>query len=58
MADNYGTHAPFWAFTVITLILWILIYLYVPETEGKSLEEIQNILHRKINVPDKENRIC
>lgn len=36
----YGTHVPIWTFTLITMILWILIYFFVPETEGKTLEEI------------------
>ncbi|XP_044014253.1 facilitated trehalose transporter Tret1-2 homolog [Aphidius gifuensis] len=45
LADNYGTFFPFWIFTGITFILWILIYLYVPETEGKSLAEIQIMLN-------------
>ncbi|XP_066590321.1 facilitated trehalose transporter Tret1-like isoform X2 [Prorops nasuta] len=38
---NFGTHAPLWVYTIITFILWILLYLFVPETEGKTLEEIQ-----------------
>nr|KAF7404091.1 hypothetical protein H0235_014785 [Vespula pensylvanica] len=38
--DVYGTHVPMWTFTVITMVLWILIYFFVPETEGKTLEEI------------------
>lgn len=32
---------PFWCFSGISLLLWLLIYLFVPETEGRSLEEIQ-----------------
>ncbi|KAI4499671.1 hypothetical protein M0802_005241 [Mischocyttarus mexicanus] len=38
--DLYGTHVPMWIFTMITMILWILIYFFVPETEGKTVEEI------------------
>lgn len=38
---------PVLAFTVITLLIWLLIYRYVPETEGKTLEEIQIELRRK-----------
>ncbi|XP_043461150.1 facilitated trehalose transporter Tret1-like [Leptopilina heterotoma] len=44
---SYGTYLSFWSFSVITLILTYLIYLYVPETEGKSLEEIQTELKGK-----------
>lgn len=44
---SYGTYLAFWSFSAITLILTQLIYLYVPETEGKSLEEIQKELKGK-----------
>ncbi|KAL2719665.1 facilitated trehalose transporter Tret1-like [Vespula squamosa] len=40
MQDSYGTHVPLWTFAGITMILWILIYFFVPETEGKTVEEI------------------
>ena len=41
LQESYGTHTPLWVFTVITFFIWLLIYRYVPETEGKTLEEIQ-----------------
>ncbi|XP_051162550.1 facilitated trehalose transporter Tret1-like [Leptopilina boulardi] len=44
---SYGTYLAFWSFSVITLLVTYLIYLYVPETEGKSLEEIQTELKGK-----------
>ncbi|XP_057333895.1 facilitated trehalose transporter Tret1-like isoform X1 [Microplitis mediator] len=43
--DSYGTHVAFWVITLITLVLWILMYLFVLETEGMSLEEIQSALN-------------
>ncbi|KAK2576160.1 hypothetical protein KPH14_007487 [Odynerus spinipes] len=45
--DLYGTHVPLWSFTVIIMIIWVLIYFFVPETEGKTLEEIQLDLKNK-----------
>ncbi|XP_011299405.1 facilitated trehalose transporter Tret1 [Fopius arisanus] len=39
-----GTFAAMWQLTVITFIIWCLICVYVPETEGKSLAEIQTML--------------
>lgn len=47
MQELYGTFAPLWTFTAITFLVWVLIYLFVPETEGKSLEEIQMDLRDK-----------
>lgn len=45
--ESYGTHAPIWIFTMITILVWALIYRYVPETEGKTLAEIQIELRQK-----------
>lgn len=47
LQESYGTYMPITVFTVITLLIWILIYRYVPETEGKTLEEIQIELRGK-----------
>lgn len=47
LQESQGTYMPVLAFTVITLLIWLLIYRYVPETEGKTLEEIQIELRRK-----------
>lgn len=44
---------PFWCFSGISLFLWGLIYLYVPETEGKTLEEIQLELRKGTGVGSK-----
>jgi lysylphosphatidylglycerol synthetase-like protein (DUF2156 family) len=43
----YGTFVPLWIFTAVTFLIWVLIYLFVPETEGKSLEQIQSQLQNK-----------
>lgn len=47
LQKSYGTYMPLTAFAAITLLIWILIYRYVPETEGKTLEEIQIELRGK-----------
>ena len=31
----------FWAFAIIAVVAWVFIYLRVPETKGRSLEEIE-----------------
>lgn len=39
--DNYGMHVPFFAFTVCCIIGLVFIIFAVPETKGKTLEDIQ-----------------
>lgn len=49
--DEYGLHVPFFTFAACCAIGLLFILLYVPETKGKSLEQIQeqlkgNLCHR------------
>ncbi|KAK0087578.1 hypothetical protein PV325_000704 [Microctonus aethiopoides] len=55
--DSYGTHVPFWLFTGITFVLSIFIYIYVIETEGLTLEEIQHALSKPSITQKSANRI-
>ncbi|XP_072767762.1 facilitated trehalose transporter Tret1-like [Anoplolepis gracilipes] len=45
IAGNNNTHIPFWIFTVCSLAGSLFILLCVPETKGKTLEQIQKELH-------------
>ncbi|XP_029172545.1 facilitated trehalose transporter Tret1-like isoform X1 [Nylanderia fulva] len=45
IAENNGTHVPFWIFTACSLAGTLFTFLYVPETKGKTLEQIQEMLH-------------
>ncbi|XP_048509438.1 facilitated trehalose transporter Tret1-like [Athalia rosae] len=45
MQDYWGIEGPMWFFAITTFVIWIVIWVIVPETEGKSLEEIQRMLH-------------
>ncbi|XP_011313990.1 facilitated trehalose transporter Tret1 isoform X1 [Fopius arisanus] len=47
ISDSVGTHVSFWIFTGFDTIGSIYIYFCVPETKGKTLQEIQDELHRK-----------
>ena len=54
-----GTPGTFWLYSIIGIVAWVFVYFLVPETKGKSLEEIemqlragkslQNVENRKIN---------
>lgn len=47
MKDNFGIHVPFFAFAVCCVLGLVFIVLCVPETKGKTLEEIQNQLRNR-----------
>ncbi|KAL6423333.1 hypothetical protein ACFW04_010156 [Cataglyphis niger] len=44
IADNNGVHVPFWIFTACSFIGALFVFFYVPETKGKTLEQIQKEL--------------
>jgi len=44
IADIAGIHVPFWIFTACSFAGAIFIFFYVPETKGKTLEQIQEKL--------------
>ena len=37
------TAGTFWLYAVFMIFGWLFVYLMVPETAGKSLEEIQEL---------------
>ncbi|XP_066156852.1 facilitated trehalose transporter Tret1-like [Euwallacea fornicatus] len=41
MKDSFGMYTPFFAFSVSCIVGLVLIVLFVPETKGKTLEDIQ-----------------
>jgi SP family galactose:H+ symporter-like MFS transporter len=43
LVDGIGSAMTFWLFALLGVIGWIWVYIYVPETKGLSLEEIQLI---------------
>lgn len=44
LSENFGLHAVFYAFAVFCLCAFVASFIYVPETKGKTLEEIQVML--------------
>ncbi|KAF2884949.1 hypothetical protein ILUMI_21226 [Ignelater luminosus] len=53
--DNFGLHVPFYTFFMVCVLGLIFIILFVPETKGKTLEEIQDEL-KQCDV--KGNKTC
>ncbi|CAG9769809.1 unnamed protein product [Ceutorhynchus assimilis] len=58
--DNFGIHAAFYLFTVCSFGTVLLVFLFIPETKGKTLEEIQLMLkgRRKSEVYHLEATNC
>ncbi|KMQ84008.1 sugar transporter erd6-like 6 protein [Lasius niger] len=56
IADNIGIHVPFWIFTACSLAGALFTFIYVPETKGKTLEQIQEMLHGSSSVAKLETR--
>jgi SP family facilitated glucose transporter-like MFS transporter 8 len=44
LALSFGTHTTFWIFSVISVIGTVFVFFLVPETKGKTLDEIQKEL--------------
>jgi len=44
IADIAGIHVPFWIFTACNFAGALFIFFYVPETKGKTFEQIQEKL--------------
>lgn len=56
LRDAIGVSGTFWLFTGISLIGIVFIYFAVPETKGKSLHSIQQMLDKSENIPADVNR--
>lgn len=51
LASSFGTHTTFWIFAVISAIGTVFVFFVVPETKGKTLDEIQKELGGSASVP-------
>ncbi|KYN12998.1 Facilitated trehalose transporter Tret1 [Trachymyrmex cornetzi] len=45
VSESAGMHTPFWIFTSCSLVGTLFTIFYVPETKGRTLEQIQKKLH-------------
>jgi len=45
ISEDAGVHTPFWIFTACSLVSTLFMLFYVPETKGRTLEQIQEKLH-------------
>lgn len=45
--DNFGHHTVFWSFASIAYLGVFFVYILVPETKGKTLEEVQDTMQER-----------
>ena len=50
-----GTPGTFWLYSIIGIFAWVFVYFLVPETKGKSLEEIEAHLRAGKRIQEVEN---
>lgn len=55
MAEAAGPHAAFFFFGVLSLVLGVFAFFIIPETRGKSLEQIQEYFEEKSVKESKRN---
>jgi len=53
---TFGVGQTFWGFAVICALGCVFVFLFVPETKGKSLEEIQRQFQRRLSVVSVEGK--
>nr|CAD7431034.1 unnamed protein product [Timema monikensis] len=46
-ADSLGGHGVFWFFGLSTLLCTVFVYLFVPESKGRTLQEIEDYFKEK-----------
>ncbi|XP_069693163.1 facilitated trehalose transporter Tret1-like [Periplaneta americana] len=46
IVNALGSHFAFWIFAIFTFVSAVFVYFLLPETKGKSLQEIQDILNK------------
>ena len=47
LVQMLGASLTFWVYGVMAVAAWIFCYYRVPETRGRTLEEIESFWHRK-----------
>ena len=52
VSDAVGNYTTFWGFAILLVITITLIVIFVPETKGRSLEEIQQFFRSNTDVDE------
>ncbi len=52
MQSLLGAHGVFWMFAVVLVISILFIFFFVPETRGKTLEDIERLYTGEVRTQD------
>ena len=52
LLDIFGRSATFWLFTFMCVVFWLFTFYFIPETKGRSLEEIEAELRNRTSVTE------
>lgn len=52
LLDIFGRSATFWLFTFMCVVFWLFTFFFIPETKGRSLEEIEAELRGRTSVTE------
>lgn len=55
--ENYGETSMFISFAVVTLVTGVLLYFLIPDTNGKTLQAIEDVLYKKEKNVQSNNNI-
>ncbi|KXJ79172.1 hypothetical protein RP20_CCG002050, partial [Aedes albopictus] len=58
ISDGAGTYVAFWIFSICTAGTTVMMYFFVPETKGKSFDEIQDMMQRTTDKVQKRRTTC
>ncbi|MFV2068837.1 MAG: MFS transporter, partial [Pirellulales bacterium] len=48
LVERLGSATTFWSYAVVTAVCFVFVLTVVPETKGKTLEQIEEIWTRKL----------
>jgi Sugar (and other) transporter len=51
-----GEPGTFWLYGGVCIVFWLFTYFFVPQTKGRSLEEIERYLRSRAMVSDSRQR--
>ena len=52
LIEAMGRSATFWLYALVCVVFWLFAFFFIPETKGRSLEDIERDLRSRASSPD------